>query len=227
MLGRLRPSGCAARIAVRPRSAAAASRSLSLSASPPPQVFETVGAYRAFRGALPHGASVGLVPTMGYLHDGHLALARRARRECDVVVATIFVNPTQFAAHEDLGTYPRDPERDLELLHGAGVDAVLLPTSDEIYGAGHTIAVEPGPDFSSLAEGAARGAHFFRGVATVVTKLFNITQPTCAYFGCGPPARTSARSLSFLADVPRSDVRRSFNVARARSAGRRTRCSAC
>jgi pantoate--beta-alanine ligase len=133
---------------------------------------------------------VGLVPTMGYLHDGHLALARSARRECDVVVATIFVNPTQFAAHEDLGTYPRDPERDLELLHGAGVDAVLLPESDEIYGAGHTIAVEPGPDFSSLAEGAARGAHFFRGVATVVTKLFNITQPTRAYFGCGarPPA---------------------------------------
>ncbi len=192
MLGRLR---CGGRV-VRLRSPAAASwrRSLSASAAvsppPPPRVFETVGAYRAFRGALPPGASVGLVPTMGYLHDGHLALARSARRECDVVVATIFVNPTQFAAHEDLGTYPRDPERDLELLHGAGVDAVLLPESDEIYGAGHTIAVEPGPDFSSLAEGAARGAHFFRGVATVVTKLFNITQPTRAYFGCGarPPA---------------------------------------
>jgi pantoate--beta-alanine ligase len=170
---------------LRPGAARRCLRRCAAEAGPAPlRVFETVGAYRAYRGALPPGAGVGLVATMGYLHDGHLALARAARRECDVVVATIFVNPTQFAAHEDLDTYPQDTERDLELLRAAGVDAVLLPARDEVYGAGHSVVVDPGPDFESLAEGAARGGHFFRGVATVVAKLFNITQPTRAYFGC-------------------------------------------
>ena len=226
----MRAARAARRVAARPAGPSSQRRRRGLSAAaqpppPPPRVFETVGAYRAFRGALPPGASVGLVATMGYLHDGHLALARAARRECDAVVATVFVNPTQFAAHEDLGTYPRDPQRDLELLRRAGVDAVLLPASDEIYGAGHTVAVEPGPDFSSLAEGGARGAHFFRGVATVVTKLLNITQPTRAYFGCARPGRTQPRPP---ASRPRAQRTEPLASSRPRSlgAGRRTRCSA-
>jgi hypothetical protein len=148
------------------------------------RVFETVAAYRDYRGALPSGTDVGLVATMGYLHDGHMSLAHAARRENDVVVATIFVNPTQFAAHEDLDTYPQDTESDLAMLEAAGVDAVLVPSRDDIYSPGHTVVVDPGPAFETLAEGAARGGHFFRGVGTVVTKLFNITQPTRAYFGC-------------------------------------------
>ena len=151
------------------------------------RVFETVAAYRDYRGALPTGTDVGLVATMGYLHDGHISLARAARRENDVVVATIFVNPAQFAAHEDLDTYPQNTEGDLAMLEAAGVDAVLVPSRGDISSPGHTIVVDPGPAFETLAEGKARGGHFFRGVGTVVAKLFNITQPTRAYFGCALP----------------------------------------
>ena len=119
------------------------------------QVFETVGSYRDFRASLPGGGGggVGLVATMGYLHDGHLSLARHARAENETVVATIFVNPMQFAAHEDLDTYPRDSERDLALLESVGVDAVLMPPRDEVYDAGAHSRQRPGP-----ARPAAAGA---------------------------------------------------------------------
>ena len=125
---------------------------------------------------------VGFVPTMGYLHEGHLSLARLARASCRSVVASIFVNPTQFAPAEDLSSYPRDLGRDLELLEDEGVDLVLAPaTTDELYPPGFDTWVEVGTIARRL-EGASRPTHF-RGVATVVTKLFHIVQPQCAFFG--------------------------------------------
>ncbi len=127
------------------------------------------------------GNSIGLVPTMGYLHEGHLSLVREARRRTDRVVVSIFVNPTQFGANEDLSTYPRDPDRDLELLKAEGVSAVFMPSVDEMYAdAGDTFVEVPG--LSGILQGALRPGHF-RGVSTVVTKLFNIVQPDVAVFG--------------------------------------------
>jgi pantoate--beta-alanine ligase len=126
-------------------------------------------------------AEVGLVPTMGALHEGHLALFRAAKMECDVVVASIFVNPAQFGPREDFGTYPRDEERDLRLAEKAGVDYVFLPTADEMYPDGFQTWVEV-ERIAEGFEGAARPEHF-RGVATVCLKLFNIVQPRRAYFG--------------------------------------------
>jgi pantoate--beta-alanine ligase len=125
--------------------------------------------------------SVGLVPTMGCLHDGHLALVRRARGENEAVVVSIFVNPTQFGAGEDFATYPRDSERDITLLKGEGVDIVFTPPVEEMYPAGFCSGVEVGQVTEQL-EGASRPGHF-RGVATIVAKLFNIVEPTRAYFG--------------------------------------------
>ena len=125
--------------------------------------------------------SVGLVPTMGALHRGHLALIRTARLENDVVVATIFVNPSQFDDPDDLVSYPRDQERDLALLEQEGVDIVYLPSEDEIYPEGFDTWVDPGAWANKL-EGVVRPGHF-RGVSTVVTKLFNQIQPNRAYFG--------------------------------------------
>ena len=125
--------------------------------------------------------SVGLVPTMGALHQGHLALIRTARLENDVVVATIFVNPSQFDDPDDLVNYPRDQERDLALLEQEGVDIVYLPSADEIYPEGFDTWVDPGAWANKL-EGVVRPGHF-RGVSTVVTKLFNQIQPNRAYFG--------------------------------------------
>jgi len=125
--------------------------------------------------------SVGLVPTMGALHQGHLALIRTARLENDVVVATIFVNPSQFDDPDDLVSYPRDQERDLALLEQEGVDIVYLPSEDEIYPEGFDTWVDPGAWANKL-EGVVRPGHF-RGVSTVVTKLFNQIQPNRAYFG--------------------------------------------
>lgn len=125
---------------------------------------------------------VGFVPTMGYLHAGHLSLVRQARRENRVVVASIFVNPTQFGPHEDLGTYPRDMPRDLRMLEDAGVDCVFTPTPEEMYPAGFVTYVDPSGPLVTEAEGASRPGHF-RGVATVVLKLFSIVRPRRAYFG--------------------------------------------
>ncbi|MDE2937811.1 MAG: pantoate--beta-alanine ligase [Chloroflexota bacterium] len=124
---------------------------------------------------------LGLVPTMGALHEGHLALVRRAREENATVVASIFVNPTQFGPQEDLATYPRDMERDLALLEAEGVNLVYAPSPEEVYPPGFDTWVEPGALAERL-EGAVRPGHF-RGVATVVTKLLNVVTPDRAYFG--------------------------------------------
>ena len=124
---------------------------------------------------------VGFVPTMGYLHDGHLALVKRARAENPSVVVSIFVNPAQFGPREDFDKYPRDPQRDLALLDKERVDIVFMPSAAEMYPAGFNSWVEVEKVTERL-EGASRPG-FFRGVATVVTKLFNIIQPTRAYFG--------------------------------------------
>ncbi|RVV97404.1 pantoate--beta-alanine ligase [Mesobaculum littorinae] len=127
------------------------------------------------------GDSVGLVPTMGALHDGHAALVTAARAERDRVVATIFVNPTQFGDPRDLETYPRSEAADLELLRALGADAVLIPDAAEIYPRDDETIVET-TRLAAQFHGAVRPGHF-RGVATVVTKLFNIIRPDAAYFG--------------------------------------------
>jgi pantoate--beta-alanine ligase len=125
---------------------------------------------------------VGFVPTMGYLHAGHLSLARRARSENDLVVVSIFVNPTQFGPREDLARYPRNLPADLALLDAAGADIVFTPSVEAIYPPGFSTYVEPTGHLAERLEAASRPGHF-RGVATVVLKLFNIVGPTRAYFG--------------------------------------------
>ncbi len=131
------------------------------------------------------GSTIGLVPTMGYLHDGHLSLLRAARAECDLVVMSLFVNPTQFGPGEDLERYPRDEERDLRLAGEAGVDLVYAPAVEEVYPEGFATAVEVGGNLTSVLDGdpARRGSEHFRGVTTVVAKLFNSVGPDVAYFG--------------------------------------------
>ena len=124
---------------------------------------------------------LGLVPTMGALHDGHLSLVDRARSDCASVAVSIFVNPTQFAEGEDFAEYPRDLEGDLEMLRQRGVDLVFVPDVAEVYPPGFDTWVDVGPIADRL-EGAARPGHF-RGVATVVAKLFGVVQPERAYFG--------------------------------------------
>jgi pantoate--beta-alanine ligase len=125
--------------------------------------------------------SVGFVPTMGYLHDGHLSLVRRARAENLSVVVSIFVNPTQFGPNEDFASYPRDTERDLDMLQKEKVNLVFMPAPEEIYPDGFNSWVEVN-DITERLEGKARPGHF-RGVTTVVAKLFNMVQPDKAYFG--------------------------------------------
>lgn len=134
---------------------------------------------RSMRAALPE--PVGLVPTMGYLHEGHLSLVRRARAECSSVVVTLFVNPSQFGPNEDLAAYPRDTGRDLGLLEAEGVDLVWTPTAEEVYPPGFQTWVTVERVTQPL-EGRMRPGHF-RGVTTVVAKLFNSIQPQRAYFG--------------------------------------------
>ncbi len=131
------------------------------------------------------GRTIGLVPTMGYLHDGHLSLLRAARAQCEVVVMSLFVNPTQFGPGEDLDRYPRDEERDLALASEAGVDLVYAPSVAEVYPEGFASAVEVGGNLTGVLDGDSgrRGAAHFRGVTTVVAKLLNSVQPDVAYFG--------------------------------------------
>jgi pantoate--beta-alanine ligase len=131
------------------------------------------------------GETIGLVPTMGYLHDGHLSLIRAARAECDLVVMSLFVNPTQFGPGEDLDRYPRDEERDLRLAAEAGADLVFAPAVEEVYAAGASTAVEVTGQLTDVLDGdpERRGPEHFRGVTTVVAKLFNIVDPDVAYFG--------------------------------------------
>jgi pantoate--beta-alanine ligase len=118
---------------------------------------------------------------MGYLHEGHMSLVRTARESNDHVAASIFVNPTQFGPNEDFARYPRDEERDLALLREAGVDLVFMPAAAEMYPEGAATTVDPGP-IAEVLEGKIRPGHF-RGVATVVLKLFEVVRPTRAYFG--------------------------------------------
>ena len=127
------------------------------------------------------GAAIGLVPTMGALHEGHLSHVRRVRARDEVVVASIFVNPTQFGPSEDLMRYPRTPERDAALLEAEGVDVLFMPSAEEMYPPGFATRVEVGR-IGEVLEGASRPGHF-AGVATVVLKLFGLVRPTRAYFG--------------------------------------------
>ncbi len=143
------------------------------------QVIKTIADFRELRRQL--SRSVGLVPTMGYLHEGHLVLVKRARTENSTVVVSIFVNPTQFAPSEDFSTYPRDMGRDLKLLEREKTDIVFAPSCEEMYPSEYSSWVDVERVTERL-EGAHRQGHF-RGVATVVAKLFNIVQPTRAYFG--------------------------------------------
>jgi len=143
------------------------------------KVIETIADMRRLRQQLTE--PVGFVPTMGYLHEGHLALVKRARKESASVVVSIFVNPTQFGPEEDFNRYPRDPQRDLASLEKEGVDIVFMPSPAEMYPAQSSSWVEVGRITERL-EGASRPGHF-RGMATVCAKLFNIVQPTRAYFG--------------------------------------------
>jgi pantoate--beta-alanine ligase len=131
------------------------------------------------------GLTIGLVPTMGFLHEGHVSLLRAAHTECDVVVMSLFVNPTQFGPGEDLDRYPRDEQHDLRLAGEAGVDLVFAPAVEELYPDGFAAAVEISGGLTSVLDGdpESRGAGHFRGVTTVVAKLFNIVGPDVAYFG--------------------------------------------
>ena len=128
------------------------------------------------------GARVGLVPTMGAFHEGHVSLMRRAKAESGVVVVSLFVNPTQFNETSDLERYPRDEQRDAHMAEEAGVAVLFAPAVDEVYPDGFATAVEVSA-FAEPLEGVVRGAQHFRGVATVVTKLLNMAQPDDAYFG--------------------------------------------
>ena len=137
---------------------------------------------RAVSDARARGASIGLVPTMGALHDGHLSLVRAARERNDLVVMSLFVNPTQFGPSEDLARYPRDEERDARLAEDAGVDVLFAPDVAEVYPDGFATTIHIA-GITDVLDGASRGAGHFDGVATVVTKLFQMIAPDDAYFG--------------------------------------------
>jgi len=140
---------------------------------------KTLRTIREIRRELAGGARVGLVPTMGAFHEGHLALFRAAREDCDTVVVSLFVNPTQFGTNDDLSRYPRDEAHDAKLAEAAGVDVLFAPSVEEMYPDGYATWVDVE---ETGAEGTARPGHF-RGVATVCLKLFNIARPQVAYFG--------------------------------------------
>ncbi len=147
---------------------------------------ETVRAVAELRAALAparrEGLTIGLVPTMGALHEGHLSLIGRAREQCDVVVVTLFVNPAQFNERSDLERYPRRLQHDSELAAAAGADLLFAPSAEEVYPPGFATSVEV-LGLTDRLEGEVRGAEHFRGVTTVVTKLLCMAQPEIAYFG--------------------------------------------
>lgn len=147
------------------------------------QIIKTVAAMSALiKREQAKGLQVGLVPTMGYFHQGHLSLMERAVKDCDLVVTSLYVNPTQFGPQEDLTSYPRDLERDVQLARGVGVQVIFAPTDGEMYPRGYDTRVDVGASITDKLCGVKRPGHF-TGVATVVTKLFNIIQPQRAYFG--------------------------------------------
>jgi pantoate--beta-alanine ligase len=154
------------------------------------------------------GGSIGLVPTMGFLHEGHLSLLRAARKRCDVVVMSLFVNPTQFGPGEDLDSYPRDEERDLGLADVEGVDIVYAPAAEEVYPEGFATTVEVGGGLTEVLDGEPnqRGPEHFRGVTTVVAKLLNSVGPDVAFFGQkdaqqAAVIRRMARDLDFPVEI--------------------------
>jgi pantoate--beta-alanine ligase len=131
------------------------------------------------------GRTIGLVPTMGFLHEGHLSLLRAARSRCDVVVMSLFVNPTQFGPSEDLESYPRDENHDIGLAQAEGVDVVYAPAAEDVYPEGFATTVEVGGGLTDVLDGdlGRRGPEHFRGVTTIVAKLFNSAMPDVAFFG--------------------------------------------
>jgi len=147
-----------------------------------PRLFTSVAAWKEeLRVARQRGTTIGVVPTMGALHEGHLSLVDAARRDCELVVVSIFVNPTQFGPGEDFSRYPRTLEADVKLLAARGVDVVFAPETAAMYGPDHATSVEVSGPALTL-EGDSRPTHF-RGVATIVLKLLNVLQPDRAYFG--------------------------------------------
>ncbi len=142
---------------------------------------KTVRTVEEVRGELAGRKRVGLVPTMGFLHEGHLSLIRRAHEDCETVVVSLFVNPKQFGKGEDLDAYPRDEERDARLAEECGADILFAPGLNEVYPDGFSTSVEVG-GLTDVLCGSARPGHF-AGVTTVVTKLFNMVRPDVAYFG--------------------------------------------
>jgi pantoate--beta-alanine ligase len=165
------------------------------------QIVETVAAVRELRAP---GKTLGLVPTMGALHEGHLSLVRAARESCDIVAVSIFVNPTQFGPKEDFATYPRTFAQDCEMLDAVGADVVFAPSVEEMYPSGATTIVEV-EGLSDRLDGASRPGHF-RGVATVVSKLFHIFEPDRAFFGQKDAAqvavlRKMVRDLCFRVEL--------------------------
>lgn len=154
------------------------------------------------------GRRIGLVPTMGYFHDGHLALMRAARDHCDLVVVSLFVNPSQFGPTEDLDSYPRDEDRDIELAEQEGVDVLWTPSTGEMYPDGFATAVEVDAALTGVLDGdpGQRGPSHFKGVTTVVAKLFNCVGPDVAYFGRKDAQQTlvierMARDLDFPVEI--------------------------
>lgn len=144
--------------------------------------FRRIGAPRSLAPIDDVGQAIGLVPTMGALHDGHLSLIRRARSQCAVVVVSLFVNPAQFDEQTDLDRYPRQEDRDAELAAEAGASILFVPSPEEVYPAGFATSVEV-LGLTDHLEGKVRGAAHFKGVTTVVTKLLNMVRPDVAYFG--------------------------------------------
>ncbi len=167
------------------------------------QVLQTIRDFRAARAELRRaGHTLGLVPTMGALHAGHMSLVQAARAQCDAVAASIFVNPTQFAPGEDFDRYPRTLDADLELLRAEGVELVFAPSAAEMYPPGQPTVIVDVPEIGARLDGASRPGHF-RGVATVVSKLFHVVDPERAFFGQKDAAQVAVlRAMVRALDMP-------------------------